>query len=633
VSVIRPTVSDEITLTVKRALAKSPADRFATAEEFGQTLNVALATPTALKVASRKKPTRLIAALSFVAVAVAAVLALLLRGPTDTGPPSIAVLPPLTPGSVEDPSFAEGVAEAVHLRLRPVSGLMVKARYTAKQYDIRGKSYGQIGDELGVDYMVKLSAHREETSDETRTAVVSAELIRASDEYVVWNDQYEEPLESYMVVNRAIAEQVVLELDIHLAAPEREALQSHPTTSLRAWEHFEDGLRWFHGGVDHRTYREAAQRFKNAIAADTGFTLAWGWLAYSYFTLTTTSGGQYQKETHIDSGLTALERARWLDPELSMLDHIEGMGFYATGQYGQAADLFHEALKAEPSNPDLLTNMGEAQRRLGKWGEALASLERVGELDPRSPTIMLNIAITHQVMRHYDESDRYLERALNLDPEPLTADAWWIRSKNTFLSGGDVAATERVLRSAAQRFGMQSVLRDLVNRESQVIWFELPNWGFREDLKAFPPDSLEANVTHGFLLDYYYARAISEQVEGNSREAQAYFDSVLVYADLLNSPVHLSYVFAVLGRKDDAIREALRAYQTRTVGRDAYRGPASLMCLTRAYIMVGEHEKAIANLDTLMSNPSDYSIALLSAHPLFDPLRDNPRFQALLNEN
>jgi len=59
----------------------------------------------------------------------------------------------------------------------------------------------------------------------------------------------------------------------------------------------------------------------------------------------------------------------------------------------------------------------------------------------------------------------------------------------------------------------------------------------------------------------------------------------------------------------------------------------TIMVLTRTYIMVGEYEKAIANLDTLVNRPSYWSKAFLRAHPLFDPLRDNPRFQALVSEN
>jgi len=112
-----------------------------------------------------------------------------------------------------------------------------------------------------------------------------------------------------------------------------------------------------------------------------------------------------------------------------------------------------------------------------------------------------------------------------------------------------------------------------------------------------------------------------------------YFDSVLVYAKILDRPDYLSYAYAAVGRKDEAIREALQWYERRTVASNTWYGPFNLMVLTRTYIMVGEYEKAIANLDTLVNRPSFWSKAFLRVHPLFDPLRSNPRFQKLLNEN
>ena len=620
VSALRPSVSDEIASTVKRALEKSPVDRFATAGEFGETLGVALVTPTALEAAKSKRPARWIAVVAIAAAALVAVLAMLLPGPTDAGPPTIAVLPPLTLGSAEDLSFAEGVAEAVHARLWPVSGLTVKARYSAEQYDITGKTYSEIGEDLGLDYMVKLTAHREQETDDRGTVFVSTDLIRATDGQSVWNRQYEEPLESYMEVNRSIAELVVQELDVALAAPERERLASDPTTSLAAWQHYERGRRYLASTTGGEGFRLARQQFGRAIEKDSTFALAWASLS------------MVQPDDSASS--EALQRAFQLDSGLADVQVARVASYYLARELETARQLVQEILETQPSHPGALDFLGVIQRRQGQWDEALETLKRVAELNPLGASSAYSVSWTLLGLGNYDEAEPYVDRAIDLAPEVNRYYIFkaWVR----LARDGHVDAAEQVLLDAIDRIGLQEVMQYLVLRNDRWLWFGILSEPFRQHLQDYTATTLGADSAQ-----YYLARALSEETTGDTGRATEWYDRArLILERRLDADpedaqlrARLGIAYAGVGRKEDAVSEALRGVRIMPVTQDAFDGPTILFHLARVYVMVGDHENAIDELETLLNIPSSYSKAFLRVHPLFDPLRDDPRFQALLNEN
>ena len=92
----------------------------------------------------------------------------------------------------------------------------------------------------------------------------------------------------------------------------------------------------------------------------------------------------------------------------------------------------------------------------------------------------------------------------------------------------------------------------------------------------------------------------------------------------------LGIVYAYLDRREDAIRAGERGVEILPISRDALLGTIMVHRLAEIYAIVGEHEAAIDQLEILLAVPSRVSGHSLRLDPMWDPLRDNPRFQKLM---
>ena len=94
----------------------------------------------------------------------------------------------------------------------------------------------------------------------------------------------------------------------------------------------------------------------------------------------------------------------------------------------------------------------------------------------------------------------------------------------------------------------------------------------------------------------------------------------------------LGIAYAGLGRKEDALREGKLGVELLPVTKDALRGQARVKDLANIYVMVGEYDEAIDQIEFLLSRPGGLSIPLLRLDPTWDPLRDHPRFKKLIEQ-
>jgi tetratricopeptide (TPR) repeat protein len=109
-------------------------------------------------------------------------------------------------------------------------------------------------------------------------------------------------------------------------------------------------------------------------------------------------------------------------------------------------------------------------------------------------------------------------------------------------------------------------------------------------------------------------------------------------AEVLASPddprMHssLGIVYAALGRREDATREGIRATELLTRSMDGVYYIPYVIDLAHIYTILGDNEAALEQLELMLSNPSWISEPFLRMDPRWDPLRDDPDFQGLLEK-
>ncbi|HKT61843.1 MAG TPA: protein kinase [Gemmatimonadales bacterium] len=657
---LRPTVPPMLAALVMRCLEKKPADRWQSADELLHQLE-SMATPS-----GGTAPTTAIASVSGPATAAAPstpaasarpgwqragylVLGLALAfaaawgvtrihggaaapaAPVSAGQ-AIVVLPFENLGRPEDAYFADGITEEITSRLTGIGGLRVIARSSAKQYKGSTKSIRQIGQELGVAYVLEGTIRWEKAGDSTSQVRVSPELIRVSDGTNVWAHGYSAVLSGVFQVQSDIAEQVAGAMNVALAPPERQALATRPTPNSQAYDLYLQGRNYLDRDFSGPDQRTAADLFEQAIALDSSFALAYAQLAlahdqlyWSYFDRTDRRLALFKQ---------AAERAVALAPSLPEA-HL-AMGFYyyhGLLDYPRALNEVSQALKARPNDAELLMLQGFIERRQGKWEDALRHLMQGGELDPRTTRAPYEVAITSEVLGRWAQAEQWIDRGIALapsDPRPyvqliwlhLSSDGSLDRARQALLTGMKAAGGGALLRTAME-FGLERSL------------FQL--------LKAADFAQLDSISPSGFETDtagYYQWRAMLRASQGDRAAERSYLDSTRTTLEgmLKSRPrehffhARLAWVYASLGRHADAVREAREAMTLMPMSKDALDGSALAYYSAAILAKVGETDAAMKALEEFMSKPHvpPATATCLKMDSTWTALRSDPRFQRLV---
>jgi TolB-like protein/Flp pilus assembly protein TadD len=642
-SVIHQAVPLPLSRVIAHCLEKQPEERFQSARDLAYDLGTILpdtgpAKPAAITVSKGKRRVVGLALVGVAALVAVGVLVLKLKpaGPSAraTGPLKIVVLPFENLGSQEDGYFAAGMTEEITSRLANVQGLGVISRTSAVQYDRRGKTVKQIGSDLGVDYVLEGSVRWDRGAGRESRVRITPQLIRVADDTHVWADRYERVIADVFAMQSEVAENAVKAMGVTLLPRERTALKAVSTNDLEAYDLYLRAQELARGGEDRRHIEGAVQLCQAAVDRDPSFAQALAGLA---------AGRLLMYWLYIDrsperlaKGKEAAERAVELRPDLAETHTALGFYFYwALLDYPQALSEFSAALKIQPNSSDARAAISYVLRRQGHWADSAEQLSKALELDPKNATLFGNFAESCMLARRYADADRALGLAIALSPQ--WAQSYLLKAWLQVQWRGDVDKAQAVLDEAGRVAGLRD---DDGFLAWSVVTVALVRRDYQRALRQ-----LEAETRHAFdnlngYLPIPLVRGQAQALGGQEDLARRSFDAARLELEnkvkqtpddsRLHSALGLAY--AGLGRRVEAVREAKLGYELMPVSKDAYRALYRLGDLALVYTMVGQTSEAIAQLDDLLARSGWFTAHMPRLDPRWDPLRSDPRFQALLTK-
>jgi TolB-like protein/Flp pilus assembly protein TadD len=547
-----------------------------------------------------------------------------LRGAGTTGGPiRMAVLPFRNQGDSSNAYFVDGIADQIRGKLTELGAVQVIARSSSDQYRGTTKSPEDIGRELRVQYLLSATVGTIRNADGTGRVQVIPELIDARTGSVSWQQTFDTPLTDLFQVQTEIAVRVAGALDVALGTNEQALLAERPSKNLEAYDAFlkAEQARNQTGAASGR--RLAIDLYQQAVALDSSFAVARARLSQIW----TAAWFSNPSPQAADNARLSAERAAMLHPG-SPESHVAMGDYYRLvgGDLRRALQEYAEGLRLAPNHVPLLIATAAAERMQGRFVESIEPLQRAISLDPRSAGAYRSLASGFLALRRYGEAIAAVDQSIALQP----ANTSNLGNKvMTYLAQGDLSGARTVIRSAPREIAPTTLaawfastwdLFWVLERDQQDIVLRLGEGGFDGDRAARA--AAFAGIYH---------------LRGDRVRTRAYADTAhVVQQEQLRALPDDNYLLALdgialayAGRYPEAIRAAERSVELLPLEKDGISAPYNLHQLIRVYVLAGEREKAIDALEKLLSVPYFLSPGWLRVDPTFDPLRGNPRFEAL----
>ena len=536
---------------------------------------------------------------------------------------SIAVLPfQNLSDDKENAYFADGIQDDLLTNLSKIGDLKVISRTSVMPYRDTQSNARDIGRTLGVGAILEGSVRR--VGNRVR---VNVQLINVENDQHIWAEDYDRELTDVFDIQSDLAQNIAGELRAKLSPSEKEQIERKPTENSEAYLAFVEGHDLLTRPDKLRGDTEKAEQlFVRATTLDPNFAgafaaLAWveDWMYHSF----DPTPSRKQKAR------SAVEEAIRLQPDLPEAHLALGFyHYYCERDYQRALDEFAVARKSLPNSAEVYLAIGAIQRRQGKWPESTANMERAASLSPRDAFLLMNLADNYQANKDFEKADRLYDRAIKTAPNSVS-----LRIGKAMLAAelkGDLSEIDEQLAhmpggatDTEVSFGRAYLLTlQRKYHEALAVLKQSPNDAHSD---AKPKEYLEGAL-YSFLNDKEQARlAFQRALPILQRAIQEGSDDASRHATL-------GIVLAGLDEKEAAIAEGKHAVELLPESQDALDGPKQTLMLAQIYAWTGENDQALQLLERSLITPSGVTVSSLKLNPIWDPLRADPRFQALVDK-
>jgi TolB-like protein/Tfp pilus assembly protein PilF len=551
---------------------------------------------------------------------------------------SIAVLPFENLSSdKENDYFAEGIQDEILTRLSKIADLKVISRTSTQHYKSTPENLPEIAKQLGVAHI--LEGRVQKSGDIVR---VNVQLIKAANDSHLWADTFDRKLTDLLSVESEVAKAIAEQLRVHLTGREEQVIAAKPTDNPEAYDAYLRGLAYtLKAGADDPVNALGAQKYlKEAVRLDPKFALAWALLSYvdsrGYLTLNLQPTVALREEAR-----QAADTALTLQPNLGEAILAKGYYHYAClKDYDTAVRYFEQARPLLPNSSRIPEYLAYLERRRGQWERSESYFNEAERLDPRNAFLLTQHALSYQSLRRFPEALRKLDQVLNITPDDIDT---LVFKAATFQAEGNLPRAAALLAplhpNADQTLALETqVGQAILERRPAPIIARL------KEILAKPDPAL------GFLngeLRFWLGWA--QEVAGDHAAAQESWKQARSELEpfLRQQPENwvligdLAVTNMGLGDKTAAFAFVEKAIAVNPIEKDPMDGPGSIEILARVTARMGEPDRAISALQKLLSTPYESPLnaanvpltpALLRLDPMFDPLRNDPRFQKLCEE-
>ena len=519
--------------------------------------------------------------------------------------------------------FADGMQDEILTKLSKIGALRVISRTSTQRYASAPENLAEIARQLGVANILEGSVQK------SGNAVhINVQLIGAAKDEHLWAESYNRTLEDIFGVEGEVAQAVADALKATLTGAERRVVAAKGTDNPAAYEAYlrartEDNTSYSFLGT-----QKAVGDYLVAVHDDPKFAQAWAALAVAMANLYFNG---YDNARSTDQAVRdAADTAMRLQPDLAeTLWARGGYLYWVRRDFPAALELFKRALDKQPGDLDMLSSLFFIERRMGRWDDALGHYREALARDPRNVSLRVQGACEILFwLRRYDEARAQLEEALTTAPDDTTAPSCL------------ALVEQRLGRLDAADTWLARVPKDSGDYYEGLVHIDQAR--YRRDLAALtalvePPaarrtDAELTNVDYIGMIRLGHAqrqaghadlaRATFERLKRAIAAQTAGIDHVVAVGPL--TPL----IDAGLGDYGRAIAAARHQLETH----DVLELATSTTVLAQVLALAGDRDAAIALLPKLLEMPAGITPALLTLDPMWDPLRDDPRFIALTRQ-